>query len=480
MKHHNTTKLKAFITMKKAVSLFLVLMILFSTAMLCGITANAAGLSVKYAAHVSQIGWQPYVGSGTTAGTTGRALQLEAIKIQLVDGAGKNIIMYRAHVSGTGWQTWKKSNEVAGTTGQNRALEAIQIKLNAPYSKNYDVVYRVHVAAVGWLSWAKNGASAGSEGLSLRAEAIQIKVVSKDAGKKYTGLAFLEKPAIEYTTYSLNKGWLNPVSEGSVGGTTNQALSVEAIKINMKDFSGNSGVTYRTHVSGYGWQSWKTSGKVSGTINQSRSIEAITIQLSSSLALYFDIYYRVHVSNYGWLGWAKNGENAGSTGYKTPIEAIQIRLSFKGRAFQRCGDPFFDNNVRDYDRKVNDFINNPTWANGSYWGDNNGPSLSNWRSSGCCAYAADFAKSVCGANNQRSGNPFWTPDEIQSGDIIYLNEPHWLVVLYRRGSVLITAEGNCSQHVRISSSVYRVSDNVLYRDGNPVYSFAEGYHNIVI
>ena len=57
-----------------------------------------------------------------TAGTTGKGLQMEALKIYLVDGDGNSVIVYRANVSNIGWQSWVKNGQTAGTTGQSKQL----------------------------------------------------------------------------------------------------------------------------------------------------------------------------------------------------------------------------------------------------------------------------------------------------------------------------------------------------------------------
>jgi uncharacterized protein YjdB len=44
----------------------------------------AAHYSIRYAAHVQDIGWQPAVIDGQAAGTTGLAKRMEAIRIELV------------------------------------------------------------------------------------------------------------------------------------------------------------------------------------------------------------------------------------------------------------------------------------------------------------------------------------------------------------------------------------------------------------
>lgn len=135
--------------------------------------------SITYQAHVQGPGWKSTVKEAETAGTTGEARRLEAVKINLLNENGQSAVEYRAHVEGPGWQSWKKSGEVAGTTEQSRRLEAIEIKLTGNLANYYDIYYRMHVAEDGWLGWAKNGETAGTTGGSRRAEAIQIKLVVK-------------------------------------------------------------------------------------------------------------------------------------------------------------------------------------------------------------------------------------------------------------------------------------------------------------
>ena len=58
-----------------------------------------------------------YVSDGNIAGTMGRNLKIEAIKIKL-KGLDDYDVMYRAYIEGIGWQGWVKNDEIAGTSGQ--------------------------------------------------------------------------------------------------------------------------------------------------------------------------------------------------------------------------------------------------------------------------------------------------------------------------------------------------------------------------
>lgn len=297
--------------------------------------------TVKYQSHVQNIGWMSVLKNGGIAGTTGKSLRMEALKITL-NHKKKSMINYRTHVSNIGWQSWKSSGQLAGTTGKSRAIEAIQIKLIGDYAKKYDVYYSVHVPYKGWLGWAKNGAVAGSTGLALRTEAIKIVLVRKRSKFNTCGISSLSKPYFSYRGHSQLYGWGKTVGEGNVVGTTGQSKRLEACIINFKNFDGRSGITYKTHVSNIGWQNWCDSGCIAGTTGQSRQIEAIQIKLTGGMEKFFDIYYRLHVANFGWLGWARNGEVAGTTGGGIRAEALQIRIVVKSSSFNVGGTHYYD------------------------------------------------------------------------------------------------------------------------------------------
>lgn len=155
-----------------------------------GKTASLKMPSLTYRGHVQYLDWQNAVGSGKTAGTTGRGYRLEALQIHLKDSEGKSGISYRAHVAGVGWQEWKHSGQTMGTTNQARAIEAVEIKLTGDLASYLDIYYRMHVSGIGWMGWAKNGASAGTTGGGINGEAIEIKLVGKDAPVDTKGTPF--------------------------------------------------------------------------------------------------------------------------------------------------------------------------------------------------------------------------------------------------------------------------------------------------
>ena len=297
--------------------------------------------NVSVSAHVQNIGWMDPVGSGKVAGTTGRGLNLEALRISLeVDGATSqeqvaNALSVEAHVSNVGWQAAVGNGGTAGTTGQSRAVEALRVRLSDGLSARYTVWYRVHSAEFGWLGWACDGADAGSAGYGRAVQAVQVAVLPKgDPAPGETTCPFKNRSdgpgSISVRSHTSNIGWMSPVGGGSVAGTTGRGLPMEALEAQL-DWYGHSGaIELRGHVSNIGWQQW-SEGRC-GTTGKAQRLEAVQIRLTGEAAEKYDIWYCAHVSGIGWLDWACNGAAAGSAGKGRAIEAVKVVLVEKGGA----------------------------------------------------------------------------------------------------------------------------------------------------
>ncbi len=284
----------------------------------------ANGLS--YTTHVQNVGWQPYVKNGATAGTSGRSLRLEGIKIKLTGMPYAGSIQYRTHIQNVGWQGWRSDNALSGTSGQSLRLEAIQIRLTGDLANRYDVWYHVHAQDIGWMGWTKNGEASGTAGYGKRLEGIQILIRPKGSAAPGSTAGSFTFP-ISYQTHVQNVGWQGLVSNGAMSGTSGRGLRLEGIKINVSSLPFDGTVQYRTHIQNVGWeQGWRSSGQMSGTSGRSLRLEAIQIRLSGDFSNRYDVWYRTHVQNYGWTGWAKNGVSSGSAGKGYRLEGIQIRL----------------------------------------------------------------------------------------------------------------------------------------------------------
>lgn len=289
-------------------------------------------LSVLYAAHVQDDGWQDYVENGEMAGTTGQNKQVEALKIKLYGQPYDGVVSYAVHISDIGWQEAVSTDEIAGTVGENRQIEAIRISLDGEMADYYDIYYRVHSSEFGWLGWAKNGENAGSQGYARQVEALEIRLVEKggEAPGSTDSAFMLRQTSVCYQAHVQDIGWQTSVENGAIAGTTGQNKHLEALKIQLESQEYAGQIEYRAHVSDIGWQDYVKAGEMTGTVGQNKGIEAVSIRLTGEMASHYDIYYRVHASEFGWLGWAKNGENAGSQGYARHAEAVEIRLVEKG------------------------------------------------------------------------------------------------------------------------------------------------------
>ncbi len=163
----------------KTAAAVLAALIAFTLGLLsCTPPANSAESTpgVTYSAHVQRIGWQAPVDDGATAGTTGRALRVEALRLSPSGGA---VLAWRGHVQKVGWQGWRDTPAMIGTTGRGLRLEAFQItvKDKGQLYGAVSVEYRAHVQGVGWQPWRRDGQTAGTTGKALRVEAVQIRIV---------------------------------------------------------------------------------------------------------------------------------------------------------------------------------------------------------------------------------------------------------------------------------------------------------------
>ena len=302
---------------------------------------EAAAVSLSYSAHVSNIGWMGAVAGGETAGTTGRGLPLEALRLVLSDAStgeplGADAISVEAHVAGIGWQPAVGNGGTAGTAGQARAVEALRVRLSGGLSERYTVWYRVHSAEFGWLGWARDGAEAGSAGYGRAAQAVQVAVLPKgDPAPGDTSTPFVDRssepPSVSYRAHVAGIGWQASVSDGALAGTTGQGRALEALSGSVSWYGhGSSSLEVRAHVSNLGWQGWASGA--AGTTGRALAVEALQFRLSGEAASSYDVWYRVHCADYGWLGWAKDGASAGTVGLSKAVQAVQVVLVPKGGA----------------------------------------------------------------------------------------------------------------------------------------------------
>lgn len=273
--------------------------------------------SIIHVGHSQRVGWQDWVKGDDISGTTGKALRLEALKIQLLGEEPGMGVKYRTYVEGTGWQSWMSNGDIAGTQGQSKRIEAIAIALdNVP---GYSVQYQVHMQGVGWMDWVEDGQVAGLPGSGKRIEAIRIKLSNTSSSPE-------REPSLTYRAHVQSDGWQPFVKEGEMAGTEGRSLRLEALEIKLLDAPKDMKIKYRAHVEKDGWQSWVYGDHMAGTVGRSLRLEAIQIELEGAPPGY-SIEYRAHVQGIGWQqDWVPEGSIAGTTGQGKRLEAIEIRL----------------------------------------------------------------------------------------------------------------------------------------------------------
>jgi len=304
--------------------------------------ALAAVSPIEYQTHVQNVGWQDYVSQGLLdasadagiSGTVGQGLRAEAFSLSLTNGMEG--IYYDAHVENIGWQNggddisnWFHDGETAGTTGKALRMEALRIQLSDELASVYDVYYRVHVQDIGWMNWKSNGAIAGTTGLALRIEAIQVQLLPKGAAPSDIGN---DSASVYYEGLVQGRDWSGPYKNGDVLGTTGQSLRLEGLRVYADipvtaGFGGNAEVSYSAHVQDIGWQDFMGSGGFAG--KRDLRLEALRLRLDDITAGMYSIRYSAHVQNIGWQDYASDGAVAGTTGECLRMEAIMIRLEKK-------------------------------------------------------------------------------------------------------------------------------------------------------
>ena len=340
---------------------------------------------IIYSTHVENIGWQSEVQDGKTAGTTGRNLKLEAIKINTKNLPEGVNIQYQTHVQDIGWQNYVKNGAIAGTTGRNLKVEAIKIQLTG--TNDYSVEYRAHVQDVGWQDWVKDGKQAGTTGRNLKLEAIEIRIVPK-VPEATVNIETELKNKTFYSDGISVKGWylanisntkLNIKLDGENIDKYVKQTTREDVYKNNENFGGkannptpgfqitvpkeyinnlengthklevtiykNDGTTvikneqyeikldktslhlkYSVHMQDIGWENNFFEGETAGNTDKATKIEALKIE-EINFPKDISIQYQSHVQDIGWeTTWKKSGEQSGTTGQNKKVEAVRIKL----------------------------------------------------------------------------------------------------------------------------------------------------------
>ena len=119
-----------------------------------------------------------------------------------------------------------------------------------------------------------------------------------------------------YTGHVQDVGWQGVAGDGTVAGTTGQALRLEALQFTWP------GQTAQGHVQDVGWQPI-TSGDSTmvGTTGQSLRLEAVRLH---STVPGTALECQAHVQDLGWLPRVGDGEVCGTEGHALRLEAVRI------------------------------------------------------------------------------------------------------------------------------------------------------------
>ena len=297
--------------------------------------ASAAEPQVEliYTSYMQKNGWLKTVYGGKVSGLVGKGLRMEAFSAGLKGKGITGAINYSVFVSGQGWTPVVKStlgtkNETnlrysgnyAGTVGKKLRIENVRMYLTGNLSKSYSIYYRVYVAGKGWTSWVANNSVCATSDTLI--ECVQAKLVKKAAVTLTAG------------AYMGGGGWCtaNVIYAGNnaSGYTGVKSMQLQSLAVRLENGGLGGDISFSAYTRNAGWSAEATTGGIAGTPGQVMPIEAIRFKLTGNISNYFDVYYRAYVSYYGWTGWATDGAEAGAIGVGQRVEAYQIYMKEKG------------------------------------------------------------------------------------------------------------------------------------------------------
>jgi len=112
-------------------------------------------------------------------------------------------------------------------------------------------------------------------------------------------------------------GWMKPVCDGAIAGTTNQGRAIQALQAWSPD--GSRQVCYSAHLAQVGWTGWGCDGEVVGTVGESRDMQAFAVDITNAPES-----YQAHVQGKGWLPAVSSSQPAGTEHESRRLEALKI------------------------------------------------------------------------------------------------------------------------------------------------------------
>ena len=140
--------------------------------------------AITFSASAQNKGWLPESKYGAPI-DPGSGLRIEAMKASLyhLPQGESGGVSYTAFVQGTGWQSEQSNGGVAGTTGKALRMEAIKMRLTGSLAQKYSITYAVYVEGKGWTAYSKDNAMAGTTGQSRKITALSVYLQKKKLPK---------------------------------------------------------------------------------------------------------------------------------------------------------------------------------------------------------------------------------------------------------------------------------------------------------
>lgn len=171
----------------------------------------------------------------------------------------------------TGWEIDRSEYKPTRWTAAYRYAGPERNEQEAGDPVNFvGMTYRSHVQSIGWLDPVHDGQVSGTTGLSLRLEAIKVTPpvgVVMDITVHLQGIG-------DKTYTGIERGVYDPVI-----GTTGESRRLEGISIKLTENGTGKQLKYRAHIQESGWSAWMTEGQFAGTRGKSLRAEAIQIEM---------------------------------------------------------------------------------------------------------------------------------------------------------------------------------------------------------
>jgi hypothetical protein len=144
---------------------------------------TVAGRAIA-SAHVSNIGWVPYVAASNTIGQPETSNSLEAVKISTKGIRTGLQISYSVRRPDLGWAAPVGDNQQAGTIGQSTPIQGFQASLGGTRD-GCSIRYRGYIKGAGWQAWSTEGQAAGGTDPAKPLTGLQMQVECTTATMAY-------------------------------------------------------------------------------------------------------------------------------------------------------------------------------------------------------------------------------------------------------------------------------------------------------